>query len=146
MDIGEVAQQTGLKASALRYYESRGLIRSTARVGARRQFAGDVLERLTLISLGRSAGLSLDEIGRMLDADGSVLVDRAMLRARARELDLQIRRLEAMRDGLLHAAECRADDHLARPRFQRLMRVAVGRARRVHDDPKMPRQRAPIRR
>lgn len=127
MDIGEVVRRTGLQASALRYYESRGLIRANARVGARRQFADDVLERLAVISLGRAAGLSLGEIGQMLGADGSLHVDRAVLRTRAGELDLQIRRLTTMRDGLLHAAECRAEDHLACPKFQRLMRAASRR-------------------
>ena len=127
MDIGEVARRSGLRASALRYYESRGLIRAHARVGARRQFTEDVLDRLALIALGRTAGLSLDEIGRMLRPDGTPRVDRAVLRARAAEFDAEIRRLTAVRDGLLHAAECRAEDHLACPSFQRLLR-AHGRA------------------
>jgi len=123
MDIGEVARRTGLRASALRYYESRGLIRAAARVGARRQFTEDVLQRLALIALGRAAGLSLEEIGRMLRPDGTPRVDRALLRARAREFDGEIRRLTAVRDGLLHAAECRAEDHLACPSFRRLLRT-----------------------
>ena len=123
MDIGEVARRTGLRASALRYYESRGLIRAAARVGARRQFTEDVLQRLALIALGRAAGLSLDEIGQMLGPDGTPRVDRALLRARAREFDGEIRRLTAVRDGLLHAAECRAEDHLACPSFRRLLRA-----------------------
>jgi DNA-binding transcriptional MerR regulator len=129
MDIGEVARRTGLRASALRYYESRGLLRADARVGARRQFSDDVLDRLALIALGRAAGLSLEEIGRMLAPDGTLRVDRAVLRARASEFDLQIRRLTAMRDGLLHAANCRAENHLACPTFQRLRREAADRAR-----------------
>jgi DNA-binding transcriptional MerR regulator len=128
MDIGEVARRTGLRASALRYYESRGLLRADARVGARRQFSDDVLDRLALIALGRAAGLSLEEIGRMLAPDGTLRVDRAVLRARASEFDLQIRRLTAMRDGLLHAANCRAENHLACPTFQRLRREAADRA------------------
>ncbi len=122
MDIGEVARRTGLRASALRYYEERGLIRASARIGARRQFADDVLDRLALIALGRAAGLSLDEIGVMLGPDGELRVDRAVLRARASEFDSQIRQLTAMRDGLLHAAQCRAQNHLACPTFQRLLK------------------------
>ena len=124
MDIGEVARRSGLRVSALRYYETRGLIRASSRVGARRQFSDDVLERLSLIALGREAGLSLDEIGRMLLPNGRLRVDRALLRTRAAEFDQQIRRLSAMRDGLLHAAECRAAEHLACPTFRRLMRSA----------------------
>jgi DNA-binding transcriptional MerR regulator len=125
MDIGEVARRTGLRASALRYYEAKGLIRAASRVGARRQFADEVLNRLALIALGRAAGLTLDEIGVMLGPDGSLQVDRELLRTRAAELDAQIRRLAAMRDGLRHAAACRADTHLSCPTFQRLVRDAL---------------------
>lgn len=141
MDISEVARRTGLRASALRYYESKGLIRADAREGTRRQFAEDVLERLALISLGRTAGLSLDEIGKMLGSEGTLRVDRAVLRARAREFDLQIRRLAAMRDGLLHAAQCQAENHLACPTFQRLLRAGARRTRLGPDD---SRKRGPI--
>lgn len=127
MDIGEVARRTGLRASALRYYESKGLIRSASRAGARRQFDPDVLDRLALIALGRTAGLSLEEIGRMLRADGSLQVDRGVLRARAAEFDQRIAQLTAMRDGLLHAADCRAADHLSCPSFRRLLSNASER-------------------
>lgn len=127
MDIGEVARRSGVPASALRYYEKRGLIRSTGRVGARRTFAPDVLTRLALISLGRAAGLSLDEIGQMLPIDGPLQVDRGVLAARADRIDETIRQLTAMRDGLRHAAVCRHDDHLSCPKFQRLLETAAKR-------------------
>jgi DNA-binding transcriptional MerR regulator len=124
MDIGEVARRTGLRASALRFYESKGLIRAESRSGARRQFAPDVLDRLALVALGRAAGLSLDEIGGMMGSDGALQVDRTVLRARAAEFDRRIRQLTTMRDGLLHAAACKAEDHLACPKFLRLLRAA----------------------
>ena len=60
MDIAEVAKQSGVPASTLRYYEEKGLIASVGRSGLRRVFRPDVLERLALIALGRAAGLSLD--------------------------------------------------------------------------------------
>jgi len=70
MDIGEVAQASGLPASTLRFYEEKGLIESIGRKGLRRVFSANVLERLALISLGRSAGFSLDEIAEMSTPDG----------------------------------------------------------------------------
>lgn len=130
MDIGEVAAQSGVAPSALRYYESRGLIASTGRRGLRRQFGAEVLDRLALITLGRSAGLSLAEVGRMFSAGGRLRVDRKLLAAKADQLDRRIRRLSAMRDGLQHAAACPAADHLECPRFRRLLGLAVPRARR----------------
>jgi DNA-binding transcriptional MerR regulator len=81
--ISEVAQRAGVPASTLRFYEENGLIVSTGRRGLRRQFDPDVLERLALIALGRAAGFSLDEIGRMFAPDGQPRIDRQMLAAKA---------------------------------------------------------------
>ena len=52
MDISEVARKSGVAASALRYYERKGLIRSLESEGARRKFAPAVLDQLALIALG----------------------------------------------------------------------------------------------
>lgn len=124
MDIGKVAQWSGLPASTLRYYEERGLIRSIGRNGLRRVFNESVLERLALIALGRAVGFSLDDIAGMLAADGQLAIDRSQLQSRADELDRTIRRLSAVRDGLRHAAECPAENHLQCAKFQRLMSLA----------------------
>lgn len=125
MDISQVAQQTGLPASTLRYYEERGLIKSTGRRGLRRTFTPAVLDQLSLISLGRSAGFSLDEIALMFAPNGSPRIDRRMLSEKADELDNTIRKLSTMRDGLRHAAACAAPSHLECPKFRRLMNWAV---------------------
>ena len=124
MDISEVAKRSGVPASTLRYYEERGLIRSVGRQGLRRVFMPAVLERLTLIALGRSAGLSLDEIAGMFAADGKPRVDRRLLERKASELDATIRKLIAMRDGLRHAAACPAPSHMQCPTFRRLLGLA----------------------
>lgn len=128
MDIAEVARRSGAAPSTLRYYEERGLIRSVGRRGLRRQYDDAVLEQLALITLGRVAGLSLAEIGAMLTVGGRVQVDRAMLAARADQLDTQIRQLTTVRDGLRHASVCSMEDHLTCPKFRRLMGLATLRA------------------
>ena len=128
MDIAEVAQRSGIPASTLRFYEEKGLIASTGRRGLRRLFAADVLERLSLISLGSAAGFSLDEIARMFAPDGGPRIDREMLAGKAKELDRTIRRLSAMRNGLRHAAACPAPSHLECPTFRRLMQAAASGA------------------
>lgn len=125
MDIGEVAQRSGVPASTLRFYEEKGLIRSTGRKGLRRLFSPTVLERLALIALGRSAGFSLDEIARMFAPDGQPDIDRKLLADKADELDRKIRKLTAMRDGLRHAAACRAPSHMECPSFRRLLGFAA---------------------
>ena len=125
LDITEVAQRSGVAASTLRFYERKGLIASVGRRGLRRQFAPGVLERLALISLGRAAGFSLDEIAVMFAPDGQVRIDRRMLKAKAEELDTTIGRLSAMRDGLRRAAACPAPSHMECPNFRRYLQSAV---------------------
>lgn len=129
MDINEVARRSGVPASALRYYEQKGLIASVGRWGLRRVFASSVLERLALIALGRSAGLSLDEIAVMFASDGRPKINRQLLTAKADELDKSIRQLTAMRDGLRHAAACSAPSHMECPKFRRLLGLAAYRAK-----------------
>lgn len=128
MDIAEVAQQSGVPASTLRFYEEKGLIASIGRRGLRRVFDPGVLERLALIALGRAAGFSLDEIALTFAADGRVCIDRRMLVAKAQELDRTIHRLTEMRDGLRHAAACRAPTHMECPKFRRILRAAASGA------------------
>ncbi|MGZ8957430.1 MAG: helix-turn-helix domain-containing protein [Methylosarcina sp.] len=123
MDITEVARASGLSASTLRFYEEKGLIQSIGRVGLRRLFSPDVKERLALIALGRSAGFSLDEIGEMFTPEGPD-INRALLLAKADELDRKIKELTAMRNGLRHAAVCNAPNHFECPKFLRLLRIA----------------------
>lgn len=127
LDIGEVAQRTAMPASALRYYEQKGLIASCGRKGLRRLFDPAVLERLALIALGREAGFSLDEIATIFAPGRRPRIDRKMLEAKADELDATIRRLRAIRSGLRHAAKCPAPSHLECPTFQRLMRNSASR-------------------
>lgn len=125
MDIADVAKRTGVPASTLRYYEKKGLLKSLAGRGHRRQFAADVADRLALIALGQAAGFSLDEVGAMLV---DLQVDRQMLNAKADELDARIKRLQAMSKGLRHAAQCPEKDHLTCPKFQQLMKLSAAGA------------------
>jgi DNA-binding transcriptional MerR regulator len=124
MDISEVAKRTGVPASTLRYYEKKGLIVSLGPQGARRRFADGVVDQLALISLGQTAGLSLDEIRSMFSPDGKPHIDRQLLRDKADEIDALIKRLRAMSHGLRHAAECPAPSHAECPTFRKLVKAA----------------------
>lgn len=126
LDIGEVARQTHVSASALRFYEKKALIRSNGRNGLRRQYPASVVERVSLIALGQAAGFSLDEMAQMFAThNGRPGIDRDALAAKAAELDVRIRHMTAMRDGLRHAAVCPAPSHTECPKFRRLVRVAA---------------------
>ena len=126
LDIAEVARRAALPASTLRYYEEKGLIRSIGRIGLRRIFDHRILERLALISMGRAAGFSLEEMAGMFAPDGKTRIDKRVLAAKAEELDQTIRKLSAVRDGLRHAAACRAPSHMECPTFQRLLKRKWG--------------------
>lgn len=123
MDISEVAKASGLAASTLRYYEEKGLIQSIGRKGLRRIFDQRVVDRLALITLGRAAGFTLDEIQNMFTKDDSA-IDRQLLLDKAFEIDSKIEELKAMRDGLRHAAACQAPSHFECPKFLRYMKMA----------------------
>ncbi|MDQ0346160.1 helix-turn-helix domain-containing protein [Ancylobacter vacuolatus] len=128
MDIGEVAARSGIAPSALRYYEQAGLISSVARHGLRRQFSPEVLLQLTLISMGKSAGFSLEEIAGMFGRNGTPDLPRAVLHRKADAIDRQIQELTALRDTLRHVADCPAPSHMECPTFRRLVETAARRA------------------
>ena len=142
MDISEVARKSGVAASALRYYERKGLIRSLASDGARRKFAPAVLDQLALVALGQAAGFSLDEIRIMFTPGGEPNIDRAMLTAKANELERMVKRLKGVIEGLRHAAACPAPSHAACPSFQRLLKKAATGALEKRPQRLAPRGRA----
>ena len=67
LTIGEVAERSGVAASALRFYERRGLIAAARTDGNQRRFERSVLRRIAFIQAGRAAGIPLTEIGTALD-------------------------------------------------------------------------------
>jgi DNA-binding transcriptional MerR regulator len=128
MDISEVSRHSGIAASTLRFYEEKGLIRSIGRHGLKRVFGPSVLERLALITLGRSVGFALDDLAPMLGKEGKPKIERDLLAAKAEEIDQSIRKLVAMRDGLRHAAICSAPSHMECPKFRRILGLAAAGA------------------
>jgi MerR family redox-sensitive transcriptional activator SoxR len=105
LSVGDVAERSGLAASAVRYYEGEGLISATRTPGGQRRFARDVLRRLAFIRAARTIGLSLEEVagelGRLPGGRTPTRADWARLSREWRSrLDEQIEALEALRDGL----------------------------------------------
>ena len=105
LSIGEVAERTGVTISALRFYESEGLISSTRSGGGQRRFAREVLRRIAFIRIAQQVGLALDEIREALATlpgeRTPTVADWARLsRAWRSALDERIRLLELVRDDL----------------------------------------------
>ena len=139
LDVGEVATRSGIKPSALRYYEEAGLISSVSRHELRRQFPPEVLLQLKLIAMGKSAGFSLDEIAGMFGRNGMPDLPRDVMHAKADEIDRQIHELTALRDTLRHVADCPAPSHMECPTFRRLVDLAGKRGSKRRTSKMRPR-------
>jgi MerR family transcriptional regulator, redox-sensitive transcriptional activator SoxR len=66
LTIGEVAARSGVTASAIRFYESQGLLSSERTSGNQRRYERAVLRRIALIQAGRAAGIPLEQIREAL--------------------------------------------------------------------------------
>lgn len=66
LTIGELSERSGVAASALRFYEGRGLISSTRTDGNQRRYRRDALRRVSFILAAQRVGLGLDEISAAL--------------------------------------------------------------------------------
>ncbi|MGW4498968.1 MerR family transcriptional regulator [Micromonospora sp. NPDC004336] len=122
LDIAEVAEQTGMTASALRFYERRGLIRSSGRNGLRRTFSPDIVDRIALIGCAQAAGFTLAQIARFLVARPGDAELRERMAEKARGLDQDIARLTRMRDSLRHASVCTHTPLVECPEFKSQIR------------------------
>ena len=67
LSIGDVARRTGLTTSALHFYEEQELITSTRTTGNQRCYTRDVIRRVSFIRAAQRVGLSLVEIGEVLN-------------------------------------------------------------------------------
>ena len=111
LTIGEVARRSGVAASALRYYEERGLIRSVREGKGHRRYARAVLRRIAFIVFAQRIGLSLEEIGAELsklpEAKAPSKRDWARIsKGWTARIDRRIADLERMRDGLTQCIGC----------------------------------------
>jgi MerR family transcriptional regulator, redox-sensitive transcriptional activator SoxR len=111
LTIGEVSRRSGVAASALRFYEERGLISSDRAGSGHRRYPRPVLRRIAFIVFAQRIGLSLDEIGSEL---AQLPPDRAPTRrdwARlssgwGSRIDGRIAELERLRVGLTDCIGC----------------------------------------
>jgi MerR family redox-sensitive transcriptional activator SoxR len=113
LTIGEVARQAGLKASAIRYYESVGLLPEPERESGQRRYGDDTLRRLQVIDVAKRAGFSLDE-ARVLLANGhggppAHAQLRELAERKLPEVDELIARAQAMRAWLVTASGCHCE-------------------------------------
>lgn len=107
LTIGEVARESGVAATTLRYYEQIGLLPAPTRQGGQRRYDAAVLARLEVIRLCKSAGFALDEIQLLFadDAPGRP-ASRALAEAKLAEIDAQMAALARARDVIEWGMNC----------------------------------------
>ncbi len=111
MTIGEVSRRSGVAASALRFYEQRGLITSERAGSGHRRFPRPVLRRIAFIVFAQKVGLTLEEIGGELS---KLPPDRAPTRRDwsrlstkwSARIDERIAELERLKAGLTECIGC----------------------------------------
>ena len=111
LTIGEVSRRSGVAASALRFYEERGLITSERAGSGHRRYPRPVLRRIAFVVFAQKVGLTLDEIGAEL---ADLPRDRAptrrdwsrLSRKWTTRIEQRIEELERLKAGLTECIGC----------------------------------------
>ena len=110
MTIGELAAESGLPASTIRYWEKIGVLPKPVRVGGQRRYSADAVQRLAVLRLAQACGFRLDEMRRLLHGfDPGVTPPRRwqeLARQKQQQLDEQIARLKGMRRVVDRVLQC----------------------------------------
>lgn len=111
LSIGEVAQKTGLHPSALRYYESAGLLPAPMRESGQRRYDTGIFKHIRLIQAAQKAGFSIEEIKLLLDHSDAGDAYAQRLQALAQRKLVQVEQLiadaQAMKQVLEAGLDCR---------------------------------------
>lgn len=122
--IGEVARRSGLRTSAIRYYEREGLLPAPPRSSGRRTYTSDVFTALAVVRLAQEAGFTIAEIRKLRKGFGDESVSarwRSLAKEKLVEVDALIERAQAMRALLEEGVRCgclRLEDCKPLERFQ----------------------------
>ena len=111
LTISEVSRRSGVAASALRFYETRGLIVSERRDSGHRRYPRAVLRRIAFIVFAQRVGLTLEEIGdELAKLDPNRAPDRRdwsrLSGAWAARIDERIAELQRLKHGLSECIGC----------------------------------------
>ncbi len=110
LTIGEVARRAGIRTSAIRYYESVGLLPAPARVNGHRRYDPTILQRLAVVHLAQQAGFTVAGIQTLLHgfAPDTPPAERweALARRKLDEVDVLIQRARRMKEVLEIGLRC----------------------------------------
>lgn len=113
--IREVAERFGTETHVLRHWEDVGLLAPARDAAGYRRYLEDDIVRVAVIARNKAAGMTLDQIRALLDAD--LPGRRSILEEHLLALDERAREVERSRMMTEHALRCEAHDIAACPRF-----------------------------
>lgn len=114
--VGEVAARFGMPTHVLRHWESVGLLAPGRDTGGRRRYDVDDITRVATIQRSRAAGMSLEQIGILLDSEAPGR--HTVLEEHIAELDRAMAEMATSRAMTEHALRCRSHDITTCPRFR----------------------------
>lgn len=118
LTIGELAERTGVSASALRYYDELGLVRPVGRDGGQRRYDPAAVRQVGVVLLLRDTGFTLAEIAQLLtDRPRRKATWARLAREKVTELDHLITDAETARTALAHSLQCPKGNPAACPTF-----------------------------
>jgi Cu(I)-responsive transcriptional regulator len=128
MNIGEVAERSGVPAKTIRYYEEIGLVRPLRSGNGYRDFAAEELHRLAFLGRARSLGFSLEECRTLLslydDRERSSSDVKTIARKHLARIDRKVSELQALSRTLRDlVARCHGDDRPDCPIMEDLARA-----------------------
>jgi MerR family transcriptional regulator, redox-sensitive transcriptional activator SoxR len=110
MKVGDLARRSGLNASAIRYYESVGLLKPAERVAGQRRYSADTFDRVLLIRFASEMGFTLNEIKVFLNGlrDDAPVGPRwqRLAQRKIKEVEKTIQRSHRLKLLLQHLLRC----------------------------------------
>lgn len=121
IDIGALSLRVGVSTATIRFYESKGLIKSIGRKGLRRQYPMQTIQTISLIKILKNGGLSLREINEIFIYDSKINVNRSLIDEKTDQIEKKISNLKSLLVILQHIKSCPYEEHLSCPDFIRML-------------------------
>ncbi len=131
LTIGEVARRSGLRASAIRFYEKAGLLPRPLRSGGQRRYDASILARLAVLKRAKDCGFTLEEARRYFNDQGRPRErwERIAVKKVA-ELDALMEKIARMKELLEKRCQCADLDECGRRILDAECRPAATRSAR----------------
>lgn len=115
MNIGEIAEKSGLPAKTIRYYEDIGLVMPNRSANGYRSFNDTDLHKLTFLARSRTLGFSIEDCRTLMalyeDETRASADVKSVAAQHLDRIDEKITQLQSMRETLSHlVAECAGDN------------------------------------